>query len=119
MDLYKLFDGEKFKIKSNGDYSNSWSFTVCCGFKELTLMNAQNYKKNGHLIIAQAAFSINEMITLRKFIVGISRIILKEEFQYSHSTTIKSILLETKLKKFFNKYKKFLVDELMDYFIGL
>ncbi len=99
---------KKFKIKSNsmdaivivGALQYVMDLKKC--FKECSRV----LKKNGHLIIAQTnTFSINEMITLRKFIVGMSRIILKEEFQYSHSTTIKSILLETKLKTFFNKYK--------------
>jgi len=63
-------------------------------------------KKNGHLIIAQTnTFQINEMIHPRKFLINFSKFLIGEHHQYSHSDTIKSLLLETKLKKYFRKYK--------------
>jgi len=63
-------------------------------------------KKNGHLIIAQSnTFQINEMIHPRKFIINFSKFLIGEHHQYSHSDTIKSLFLETKLKKYFKKYK--------------
>ena len=64
-------------------------------------------KKNGHLIIAQTnTFQINEMIHPRKFLVNFVKFLIDEHHQYSHSDTIRSLLLETKLKKYFYKYKK-------------
>ena len=99
---------KKFNIKSNsidviiivGALQYVMDLKKC--FKECDRV----LKKDGKLIIAQTnTFSINEMIPLRKFIVGMSRILLKEQYQTSHSTTIKSILTETKLKKYFKKYK--------------
>ena len=63
-------------------------------------------KKNGYLIIAQTnTFQINEMIHPRKFLINFSKFLIGEHHQYSHSDTIKSLLLETKLKKYFRKYK--------------
>ena len=63
-------------------------------------------KKNGHLIIAQTnTFQINEMIHPRKFLINFTKFLIGEHHQYSHSDTIKSLLLETKLKKYFKKYK--------------
>ena len=63
-------------------------------------------KKNGYLIIAQTnTFQINEMIHPRKFFINFSKFLIGEHHQYSHSDTIKSLLLETKLKKHFKKYK--------------
>lgn len=63
-------------------------------------------KKNGSLIIAQTnTFQINEMINPRKFLINFSKFLIGEHHQYSHSDTIKSLLLETKLKKYFKKYK--------------
>ena len=63
-------------------------------------------KKNGYLIIAQTnTFQINEMIHPRKFFINFSKFLVGEHHQYSHSDTIKSLLLETKLKKHFKKYK--------------
>ena len=63
-------------------------------------------KKNCHLIIAQTnTFQINEMIHPRKFLINFTKFLIGEHHQYSHSDTIKSLLLETKLKKYFKKYK--------------
>ena len=63
--------------------------------------------QNGYLIIAQTnTFQINEMIHPRKFLINFSKFLLGEHHQYSHSDTIKSLLLETKLKKHFKKYKE-------------
>ena len=63
-------------------------------------------KKNGYLIIAQTnTFQINEMIHPRKFFINFSKFLIGEHHQYSHSDTIKSLLLETKLRKYFKKYK--------------
>ena len=63
-------------------------------------------KKKGHLIIAQSnTFQINEMIHPRKFLINFTKFLIGEHHQYSHSDTIKSLLLETKLKKYFKKYK--------------
>lgn len=63
-------------------------------------------KKNGHLIIAQTnTFQINEMIHPRKFLINFTKFLIGEHHQYSHSDTIKSLLLETKLKKYFKRYK--------------
>ena len=64
-------------------------------------------KQNGYLIIAQTnTFQINEMIHPRKFLINFSKFLLGEHHQYSHSDTIKSLLLETKLKRHFKKYKE-------------
>ncbi len=64
-------------------------------------------KDDGCLIIAQTnTFSINEMIHPRKFLINFSKFLIGEHHQYSHSDTIRSLLLETKLKKYFQKYKK-------------
>lgn len=99
---------KKFKIKSNsidviivvGALQYIMDLNKC--FSECRRV----LKKDGKLIIAQTnTFSINEMKKPRKFIVNMARILLNEQFQYSHSTTLKSILLETKLKKYFKKYK--------------
>ena len=63
-------------------------------------------KKNGYLIIAQTnTFQINETIHPRKFFINFSKFLIGEHHQYSHSDTIKSLLLETKLRKYFKKYK--------------
>ena len=63
--------------------------------------------QNGYLIIAQTnTFQINEMIHPRKFLINFSKFLLGEHHQYSHSDTIKSLLLETKLKRHFKKYKE-------------
>ena len=63
--------------------------------------------QNGYLIIAQTnTFQINEMIHPRKFMINFSKFILGEHQQYSHSDTIKSLLLETKLKRHFKTYKE-------------
>ena len=63
-------------------------------------------KKNKYLIIAQTnTFQINEMIHPRKFFINFSKFLIGEHHQYSHSDTIKSLLLETKLRKYFKKYK--------------
>ena len=99
---------EKFKIKSN-----SIDVVIIVGVLQYVISPKKCFdeckrvlKKNGKLIIAQTnTFNINEMVKPRKFLVNCVRIILNQEFQYSHSTTIKSILLETKLKKFFKNYK--------------
>ena len=62
-------------------------------------------KKNKYLIIAQTnTFQINEMIHPRKFFINFSKFLIGEHHQYSHSDTIKSLLLETKLRKYFKKY---------------
>lgn len=63
-------------------------------------------RKNGYLIIAQSnTFSINEMIKPRTFLINFSKFLMKEYYHYSHSDTFKSLLLETKLRKYFKKYK--------------
>jgi ubiquinone/menaquinone biosynthesis C-methylase UbiE len=63
-------------------------------------------KNNGHLIISQTnTFQINEMINPRKLLYNLIKFLINEHHQYSHSDTIKSLLLETKLKKYFLKYK--------------
>lgn len=63
-------------------------------------------KKNGYLIIAQSnTFQINEMIHPRKFLINFSKFLINEHHQYSHSDTLRSLLLETKLRKYFKKFK--------------
>ena len=63
-------------------------------------------KKNGHLIITQTnTFEINQMIHPRKFIINFTKFLIGEHHQYSHSNSFKSLLLETKLKKYFKKFK--------------
>lgn len=100
---------EKFKIKSNsvdviiiiGALQYVMDLKYC--FKECRRV----LKQDGKMIIAQSnTFQINDMIRPRTFLVNMARILLSEEFHYSHSTSFKSILLETKLKNYFNKYKK-------------
>ena len=58
-------------------------------------------KKEGIFILAQTnAFGINEIITPRRFFQFLMRTIFNEQFMYSYSTTLKSILTENKkLKK--------------------
>ena len=59
-------------------------------------------KKKGILILAQSnSFAIMDIIDPRKFIRFLIRVFFKEEFMYSYSTTLKSIILENNgLKKF-------------------
>lgn len=58
-------------------------------------------KKEGILILAQSnSFAIMDIVDPRKFIRFLVRVFFKEEFMYSYSTTLKSIILENKgLKK--------------------
>lgn len=58
-------------------------------------------KNDGILILAQTnSFAIMDIISPRKFIRFLTRVFFKENFMYSYSTTLKSIILEnTKLKK--------------------
>lgn len=54
-------------------------------------------KKDGILILAQSnSFAIMDIITPGKFFRFLIRVIFKEEFMYSYSTTLKSIILENK-----------------------
>jgi ubiquinone/menaquinone biosynthesis C-methylase UbiE len=59
-------------------------------------------KKKSIFILAQTnSFAIMDIISPRKFIKFITRVIFKENFMYSYSTTLRSIILEnTKLKNF-------------------
>ncbi len=59
-------------------------------------------KKEGILILAQSnSFAIMDIIDPRKFIRFLIRVFFREEFMYSYSTTLKSIILENSgLKKF-------------------
>ena len=61
-------------------------------------------KKDGKIILAQSnSFAIMDIIDLRKFIRFLIRVFFKEEFMYSYSTTLKSIILENlRLKKLLN-----------------
>ena len=62
--------------------------------------------KKGLFVICQAnMFAIHEFFGFRKSIKSIIRLIKKEEFFYSYSNSFKSMLLETKLKTYFEKYK--------------
>ena len=58
-------------------------------------------KKDGIFILAQSnSFAIMDIITPGKFVRFLIRVIFNEEFMYSYSTTLKSIILENKgLKK--------------------
>ena len=58
-------------------------------------------KKRGKLILAQSnSFAIMDIIEPRKFIRFLIRVIFKEKFMYSYSTTLKSTIIEnTELKK--------------------
>ena len=58
-------------------------------------------KHEGIFILAQSnSFSIMDIISPRKFVRFLARVIFKENFMYSYSTTFKSILLEiTNLRK--------------------
>jgi len=63
-------------------------------------------KKNGIFVICQAnMFAIHEFFGFRKSIKSLIRLITKEEFFYSYSNSFRSLLLETKLKSYFEKYK--------------
>lgn len=59
-------------------------------------------KNDGIFILAQTnSFAIMDIISPRKFIKFLSRVFFKENFMYSYSTTLKSIILEnTKLRKY-------------------
>ena len=59
-------------------------------------------KNDGIFILAQTnSFAIMDIIAPRKFIKFLTRVLFNENFMYSYSTTLKSIILEnTKLKKF-------------------
>ena len=100
---------EKFKIKSN-----SVDVIIIVGALQYVMdleycfsQCRRVLRENGKMIIAQSnTFKINDMIRPRTFLVNFFRILLSEEFHYSHSTSLKSILLETKMKKYFKKYKK-------------
>lgn len=61
-------------------------------------------KKNGIFILAQTnSFGINELTTFNRIIQFIARVIFRENFMYSYSNTLKSIICETsKLKKKIN-----------------
>ena len=61
-------------------------------------------KKDGKIILAQSnSFAIMDIIDPRKFIRFLIRVFFKEEFMYSYSTTLKSIILENlRLKKLLN-----------------
>ena len=99
---------KKFKIKSK-------SIDVVIIIGALQYVIDTNYclsqckrvlKDDGSLIIAQTnTFQINEMIHPRKFFINFSKFLIGEHHQYSHSDTIRSLLLETKLKKYFQKFK--------------
>jgi len=63
-------------------------------------------KKDGIFILCQAnMFAVHEFLGFRKFLKSMIRFFTKENFFYSYSNSYKSLLLETKLKKYFKKYE--------------
>ena len=100
---------KKFKIKSN-------SIDVIIGIGIFQyIINLNNcfrecrrvLKKNGFIIIAQPnTLEINNLVYPRKFFINLLKFFLKEPFMLSYSTTLKSLFQETKLKKYYKKYKK-------------
>lgn len=63
-------------------------------------------RKDGIFILCQAnMFAVQEFIGFRKFLKTIVRYFTNEDFFYSYSNSFKSILLETNLKKYFQKFE--------------
>ena len=63
-------------------------------------------KKDGSFIIGQGnMFKLNHLIEPRKFLLALIRFVTRENFHYSYSISFRSMLLETKLRKFFSKFE--------------
>ena len=70
-------------------------------FKEVSRV----LKNNGSFIVCQAnMYSLREMVRIRHLALKIQNVAMREEFLYS--PCFKSLLTETKLKKYFKKYEK-------------
>jgi ubiquinone/menaquinone biosynthesis C-methylase UbiE len=70
-------------------------------FKEVSRV----LKNNGSFIVCQAnMYSLREMAHIRHLALKIQNVIMREEFLYS--PCFKSLLTETKLKKYFRRYEK-------------
>ena len=62
--------------------------------------------KDGYFIICQAnMYAIHEFFGFRKFLKSTIRLMTNEKYLYSYSNSYKSLLLETRLNKFFKKYE--------------
>jgi SAM-dependent methyltransferase len=62
--------------------------------------------KDGYFIICQAnMYAIHEFFGFRKFLKTAIRFLTNENYFYSYSNSYKSLLLETKLQKYFKKYE--------------
>jgi SAM-dependent methyltransferase len=76
-------------------------------------------KKDGIFILCQAnMFAVHEFLGFRRFLKSMIRFFTKESFFYSYSNSFRSMLLETKLKKYFRQYEdsKFMKSKFMTKF---
>ena len=63
-------------------------------------------KKDGIFILCQAnMFAVHEFLGFRRFLKSMIRFFTNENFFYSYSNSYRSMLLETKLKKYFKQYE--------------
>tara|TARA_Y100000590_G_C15611162_1_gene973903 strand:+ start:374 stop:1324 length:951 start_codon:yes stop_codon:yes gene_type:complete len=64
-------------------------------------------KKGGKFIIGQGnMYTLNDLINFRKFLKACIWYFTNETFQHSYSLSFRDMLLETKLKKYFLKYRE-------------
>jgi len=92
--------------------NNSFDVVIICGaihyagnltnvFSEVRRV----LKAKGKFIIAQGnMYTLNNLIEFRKFLMAFIWFLTKENFHYSYSLSFRDMLLETKLKKYFEKY---------------
>lgn len=100
---------EKNKNLSYGEFD----VVLICGALQYTgdidfALNEINklMKEDGIFILCQAnMFAIHEFFGFRKFLKSTIRFFTGEKYFYSYSNSFKSILLETKLSKYFRKYE--------------
>ncbi len=63
-------------------------------------------KDGNRFVVCQGnQFQLDKLITPRHFLLSLIRYFTNEKFHYSYSLSFKSMLTETKLKKYFLKYK--------------
>ena len=95
------FDNEFFDaVFVCGALQYAGNLTNC--FTEVTRV----LKKDGSFIIGQGnMFKLNHLIEPRKFLLALIRFVTRENFHYSYSISFRSMLLETKLRKFFSKFE--------------
>jgi tRNA A22 N-methylase len=63
-------------------------------------------KKEGYYIIGQGnMFTLNDLISFRKFLKCLVWYLTNEKYMHSYSLSYRDIIFETKLKKYFLKYE--------------